>query len=147
LAIKRSGISVSLMGQELKKFLRAVEEEERNAIALGESSGPLLDLYETADNIMVEVDLPGIDVEDVEVFFLNGMLTIEGIKKERVDSAGRINYLCMERTFDSFRRTLKIVVPINPKAASAKYERGVLTVIFPKVKEKRGQAIKIQVIT
>jgi HSP20 family protein len=134
------------MGQELKKFLRAVEEEERNAIALGESSGPLLDLYETADNIIVEVDLPGIDAGDVEVFYLNGFLTIEGIKKERVDSTGRINYLCMERTFDSFRRTLKIAVPINPKAASAKYERGVLTVVFPKVHEKRGQAIKIQVI-
>jgi len=145
LAIKKGSVSVGLVGEELKKFLKAVEEEEQSSISLGETTGPLLDLYETADDIVVEVDLPGMDPAEVEVCFLHGLLTIEGVKKEKVEEDEKVNYLCMERSFETFRRVIKIAVPINPRGAGAVYSMGVLTVTFPKVKEKRGEAIKIPI--
>ncbi|MGA2193182.1 MAG: Hsp20/alpha crystallin family protein [Nitrospirota bacterium] len=145
MAIKKGGISVNLMGEELKRFLKILEEEERSTINLGETTGPLLDLYETAENIVVEADIPGVDLNDLEVCILHGLLTIEGVKKEKIEAAEKINYLCMERSFESFKRVIKIMVPINPKQARAVYSRGVLTITFPKVKEKRGEAIKIKV--
>jgi HSP20 family protein len=144
-AVKKTGISVSLMGAELKKFLQAVEMEERETINLGETAGPLLDLYETCDSIVIEADLPGIDPDKVEVWILNGILTIEGPKRKRVEEPGRVNYLCVERSYDAFRRILKITVPINPKKGAATYDRGILTITFPKVEEKRGEPIKIAV--
>lgn len=133
------------MGEEFKRFLKAMEAEERGSMVLGETGGPLLDLYETAEHIVVEADLPGIDIDDVDVGILNGVLTIEGVKRERIEEEEKINYLCMERSFENFKRTIKITVPFNPKAAKACYQRGVLTVVFPKVREKRGELIKIEV--
>lgn len=145
MAIKRSAISASFMGEEFKRFLKAMEAEERGDMALGETGGPLLDLYETADDIVIEADLPGIELDDVGVSILNGVLTVEGMKRERLNEQEKVNYLCMERSFENFKRTVKITVPFNPKAAKACYQKGVLTVVFPKVKEKRGELIKIDV--
>lgn len=145
MAVKRRGAGTSMVGEELKKILRILEQEERSSITLGETSGPLLDLYETADSIVVEADLPGIDPDEVEVCILHGLLTIEGVKREAVETCEKVNYLCMERSFEPFKRILKITVPINPKSGRASYARGVLTVSFPKVKEKRGETIKIKV--
>ncbi len=133
------------MGHELKKFLKAIEAEEKSSITLGETSGPLLDLYETAEAVVVEADIPGIDPDDVEISVLNGILTIEGMKKENVEEAHKINYLCMERSFETFRRIIRISVPINPKKATAVYSSGVLTVTFPKLKDKRGEVVVVKV--
>jgi HSP20 family protein len=143
--IKRSGFSIGVMGEEFKRFLKAMEVEERSSISLGETSGPLLDLYETADSVVVEADVPGITTEDVEVSFLHGVLTVEGVRRERLDEDEKVNYLCMERSFESFRRVLKLTVPVSPKDAKAVYSRGVLTLTFPKIKEKRGEVVKIKV--
>ena len=145
MAVKKTGISVSLMGSELKKFLQAIEREERETINLGETAGPLLDLYETTDSIIIEADLPGIDPEKIEVWILHGMLTIEGPKRRRLEEPGRVNYLCVERSYDAFRRVVKITVPINPKLGAATYDRGILTISFPKVEEKRGEPIRIPI--
>ena len=145
MAIKKFGISENVMGRELKRLLRAVEQEDRNSLALGETAAPLLDLYETADMIVVEADMPGVDPQEVEVSMLHGVLTIEGVKKEKVEEQGRVNYLCMERSFDTFKRILKINSPVNARNATASYNRGVLTVSFPKVADKRGEPIVIPV--
>ena len=145
MAIKKTGVTLNFMGEEFKRFLKALEVDERNSVALGETSGPLLDLYETADDIVIEADLPGIDPQDLDVSILNGLLTIEGVKRERVDETEKINYLCMERSFETFKRVIKITVPVNPKGASAHYQRGVLTVNLPKLKDKRGERIKVKI--
>ncbi len=145
MAIKKIGISENIMGRELKRLLRAVEQEERSSLNLGETAVPLLDLYETADMIVVEADMPGVDPQEVEISMLQGVLTIEGVKKEKVEEQGRVNYLCMERSFEVFKRILKINPPVNARNATASYSRGVLTVSFPKVTDKRGEPIVIPV--
>jgi len=145
MAIKKFGISENVMGRELKRLLRAVEQEDRNSLTLGETAVPLLDLYETADMIVVEADMPGVDPQEVEISILQGVLTIEGVKKDNVEEQGKVNYLCMERSFDSFRRILKISSPVNARNATASYSKGVLTVSFPKVADKRGEPIVIPV--
>jgi len=145
MAIKKFGISENVMGRELKKLLRAVEQEDRNSLTLGETAAPLLDLYETADMIVVEADMPGVDPQEVDISILHGVLTIEGVKKEKVEDQCRVNYLCMERSFDTFKRILKINAPVNARNATATYSRGVLTVSFPKVADKRGEPIVIPV--
>jgi HSP20 family protein len=144
-AVKKRGLTASLMGDELRQFIRAVSLEERSSMVLGETGGPLLDLYETPDDVVIEADLPGIGPEDMEISILHGVVTIEGVKREHIDEQDKINYLCMERSFESFRRTLRLSVPINPHNAKAQYARGVLTVTIPKIKEKRGLVVKVRV--
>ena len=145
MAIKKGGITIGMMGKELKKFLKAIEQEERSSIMLGETAGPLLDLYETADSIIIEVDVPGTDPDNIGVSYLHGFLSIEGMKRERAEEPGRMNFLCMERSFEAFKRIVKITTPINPKGGKASYVRGVLTIVFPKVEDQRGETIIIKV--
>ena len=144
MAVKKGIFPANMVGEELKNLLRLIEEEERNA-NLGETSGPLLDLYETKESVVVEADLPGIDPAEIALCMFHGFLTIEGMKRERQDEGEKMSYLCLERSFEPFKRIVRITVPINPKKARAVYARGVLKINFPKVEEKRGEPIRIKI--
>jgi HSP20 family protein len=106
-----------------------------------EGSLPLLDLYETEGNLVVEVDLPGIDPEDVLIKVFEDIVIIEGVKKENRGEE-RFKYLCMERSVESFRRIVKIPVPVRTNEGKASYNDGVVTLTFPKVKDR---VIKIRI--
>jgi HSP20 family protein len=107
-------------------------------------STPLLDLYEIADGLVVEVDLPGAVVEALRIVVSQNNLTIEGTRRTRGDAA-RGGYLRVERSSAAFHRMVSLPIPINPHAATARYERGVLTVTFPKIPDRRQNAIEIPV--
>jgi HSP20 family protein len=102
---------------------------------------PLVDVYETDDNLVLEMDLPGIDPEDVLIKVCEDVIIIEGIKRERLKEK-RLKYICMERSFENFRRLIKIPVPVNAVAGRAWYNHGVITLTFPKIKER---VIKIKI--
>ena len=114
------------------------------AEAREEQDYPLLDLLETPDQVVIEADLPGVKLEDISLSYLDGALIIEGRKREDTEK-GNVRYLCMERTFNRFKRTLQIPVPVNAASVKARYKNGVLTVTFGKVTEKRGRPIRIPV--
>ena len=98
-------------------------------------SFPLADLYETDDALVLEMDLPGIDPDDILIKVYEDVIIIEGVKKEsRKDR--KYKYVCMERSFESFRRMLRIPVPVNPAEGRAVYHNGVVMVTLPKVKER-----------
>ena len=145
MAVKKRGTSASLIGDEIRRFIRTVNMEERSSMVLGETAWPLLDLYETQEMLVIEADVPGMDPDDVDISILHGVITIEGVKKERIEGSEKINYLCMERTFETFRRILKFDVPIDPHGAKAHYTMGVLTVTIPRIQEKRGKVVKVKV--
>lgn len=102
---------------------------------------PFLDMYETGDCLVLEMDLPGIDPEDVLIKIYEDIIIIEGIKREKHEERS-FKYLCMERNFVSFRRMVKIPVPVDSTAGKASYNDGVITVTLPKIKDK---VIKIRI--
>jgi HSP20 family protein len=107
-------------------------------------STPLLDLYEVAGGLVIEVDLPGVAVADLRITVSQNNLTIEGAPRGRGEAA-RGGYLRVERSSAAFHRVVSLPIAINPHAATARYERGVLTVTFPKIPDRRQQAIEIPV--
>lgn len=145
MAVKKHGMSVGLIGEELADLLKAIDARHKSMMVLGDTGGPLLDIYETATELVIESDIPGIDPDDVEVSILGSTVTVEGVKRESLAETEKINYLCMERSFEGFRRIIKLTVPINPKDATASYVRGVLTVRLPKIQDKRGVVVKVKV--
>jgi HSP20 family protein len=104
---------------------------------------PSVDLYETDDSLVFEIDLPGINPDDVCIKVYDDIVIIEGIKRERREEK-KLNYLCVERKFNSFRRMLKIPIPVNSMAGKASYREGVITLRFPKLGNK---VFKIKVET
>ncbi|MGD1075303.1 MAG: Hsp20/alpha crystallin family protein [Thermodesulfovibrionales bacterium] len=96
---------------------------------------PAVDLYETDDSLVFEIDLPGIDPADVLIKVYDDIVIIEGVKRERREEK-RVNYLCVERKFCSFRRMFKIPTPVNSREGKASYSEGVITLTFPKLGDK-----------
>jgi HSP20 family protein len=103
---------------------------------------PVVDVYETNDSLVFEVDLPGISPDDVLVKVYDDIVIIEGVKRER--RGERRNYLCMERKFAGFRRILTMPIRVDAAAGKASYSEGVLMVRFPKL---RDAVIKIKIET
>lgn len=102
-----------------------------------EASGfqPLVDLYETEDSLVVEIDIPGVNSEDVLIKTCDDVLVVEGVRRESFGEK-RLKYICMERSLESFRRIIRLPVPVNCMSGRASYNEGVLTITFPKIRDK-----------
>ncbi|RPJ10815.1 MAG: Hsp20/alpha crystallin family protein [Deltaproteobacteria bacterium] len=117
---------------EIFTFLSTLEQ--------GESRGdndniPLVDIFETADNFVVEVELPGFERSDVSLSICCNMLVIEGVKREE-KGGQQVTYICVERSFGRFSRTVEIPPAVDINGIKAKYEKGLLSVTFPRLKDK-----------
>lgn len=108
------------------------------------SPGPLADLFETEDELVFEIDLPGVEPDKVCVRVYEDLLVVESAaeRPRGTASCGRLSFICSERECKSFRRVIKIPVAVNTQAGCAFYRHGVLTVTFPKLK---GKVIRIPV--
>ena len=106
---------------------------------------PNVDICETRDRIVVEVELPGVEASDVSVSFQGGNLRIQGIKREPAQSQKLLCYYCLERRYGRIDRTIQIGGIVNPKLARAHMENGILTVAFPRINDRRGDAVEIQI--
>ena len=117
---------------EVFNYLSAIEHKE----PYGEHEYmPLVDIFETAENFVVEIELPGFALEDISLSICCSTLVVEGIKRDEPRNCG-LNYICLERHFGRFCRTIEIPPAVDMKGISAKYKKGVLAVIFPKLHDK-----------
>ncbi len=103
---------------------------------------PPVDIYETAGDVVLEIEVPGIDPDKVQVSFTGGRLIVEGTKEEDTES-GRQNYLCMERSFGRFQRVIPLNRAVDLRRTRASYRLGIITIKLPKMQEKRGERIVI----
>ncbi len=99
---------------------------------------PLIDLYETDEDLIFKIDIPGIDINNISIKVYEDLLIIEGlwVMQRGEEISEGLKYLCMERSFKTVRRVLKIPIPVNTVAGTAFYENGVVTIKFPKLKDK-----------
>jgi len=101
---------------------------------------PAVDMRETDDSVIVEMDLPGVRAGDVGVTFDDGVLVIEGERKlEEMNGAAR-----RERMSGKFRRSFRFSLPIDAENIKAVIEHGVLTVTLPKAENARPRKIEVK---
>jgi len=106
---------------------------------------PNVDLCETKDSVTVRIELPGVDLADVSVTIQNGMLRIQGIKREPAVSQKLLCYYCVERTYGRFQREIRLDWVVDARQASGALENGVLTVELPKLPDRRGSSLGVPV--
>jgi HSP20 family protein len=87
--------------------------------------------WETAQSVIVRIELPGMRKEDIHVLVDHGRLRIRGIKRSSGEDEPRFYHL-MERAFGSFERSVPLPPNIDAEHAEVAYEEGVITVILPK---------------
>jgi HSP20 family protein len=93
---------------------------------------PMIDVCERETEIVIFVEMPGVDKSDVQLSWNQGVLIISGQKRQHLPPRGRSRYLCLERAYGQFRREIEINIPIDRKAAKAEMEHGLLRIRLPK---------------
>lgn len=113
----------------------------------GQESGawiPNADILETPDDLVVMVELPGVEAADLALSVHGGNVILRGDKRKS-DPDGSPRFHAAERPFGRFRRVINLGVPVNTHRAEAKLEHGLLRIRFPKVPNRRGQEVPIEV--
>lgn len=103
---------------------------------------PPIDVRETDDAYVVEVDLPGIDPKNIELLIEGRTLTIRGqITDEREEKQG--NYLLKERRVGQFMRAVALPGMVDVDNVASNFDNGQLTVTLPKAPQNRARRIEI----
>ena len=107
---------------------------------------PPIDVYETDSTLEISVDLPGVDPRSVRIIVKGSSILIAGDKAPR-RGRGDSSFHLVERGFGRFARSVRFSVPCDAVRARAVLEKGELRISVPKVSERRGRLIPIELKT
>lgn len=115
-------------------------------VALGERLwAPAMDMYETKDDLVVSLELPGVKEKEVQVSITNDVLTVRGERTQQQEVKDE-NYHRLERWFGKFERSIPLPMPIQTEKVKATYRDGVLEIKLPKAEAVKPKEIKIDVL-
>ncbi len=103
---------------------------------------PTIDVSETDDHVIVRAEVPGMDKKDINITMSDGLLTIQGEKKQEKEEE-KENYRFVERRYGSFSRSLRIPNGVDADKIDASYKDGVLKVAIPKSEPEKSRKIEI----
>ena len=105
---------------------------------------PPVDIFEDEHNIVLKVEVPGIDEKDLDIRIENNTITIRGERKFEKETKEE-NYHRVERRYGSFQRSFGLPNTVNPEQVTADYANGVLSVTLGKRAEAKPKQIKVNV--
>jgi HSP20 family protein len=130
------------MNQMYKLLDQALgEQASRSGATSAPAWAPPVDISELADTYVVTVELPGVKVEDLEIAFQDGLLTIQGERTLAQDTDEQFHVL--ERRYGQFRRSITLPLHVKADAIEASAEDGVLRVVVPKAEEVKPKRIEV----
>jgi HSP20 family protein len=105
---------------------------------------PHVDCYRSDEPpaVTVVVDLAGVDADGVEVSVTERTVVISG-ERRRPGLECRVSYRQMEIEYGPFQRRISLAEDVDPEAAVATYERGLLTVVLPLAQKPRTGRVSI----
>ena len=105
---------------------------------------PPVDIYETADGVVLKLELPGINKEDVSVEVKDNLLTLKGERlldpKIKDDQ-----YYRKERDFGKFNRSFSLQEPVKPDLIKASLKNGILTLEIPRPEEEKSKQVTVDI--
>ena len=123
-------------------------QREMNRLFDGYDSGtamsrfPALNVWGNADSVVVTAELPGLQVEDLDLSVVNNQLTLKGERKGDKPADDAVCHRC-ERETGSFVRTVRLPFAVENDQVAATYENGVLTITLPRQEATKPKRIEI----
>ncbi|MGB6403350.1 MAG: Hsp20/alpha crystallin family protein [Candidatus Sulfotelmatobacter sp.] len=108
------------------------------------SYAPPVDIYEDEHNIILKIEVPGIDEKDIDVRIENTTLTIHGERKIEKEEKEE-NFRRVERQYGEFTRSFTLPSSVDLAQVSALYNKGVLKINLAKKAEAKPKQIKVNV--
>ena len=130
-------------GDEMRRVLDQLEAK-RGPGAAAECS-PAVDIIETASTVEVLMDVPGVPREALQVVFARGALVIAGQKLPPACEHRDAAFHLAERAFGRFARVVRLSGALDAGRARAFLTGGELRVVVPRIAERRGHDIRIEV--
>jgi len=133
---------MTLHNQLERMFGDVFERGEKSDLDFG-SWLPPADLKEEGDKLILEMELPGIKKEDVDISVENNVLTVKGEKKFEKKNK-KENYHRIERSYGTFQRSFMLPVSVKNEEIGASLKDGVLTLTLPYAEEAKPKKIAIK---
>ena len=113
--------------------------------AAGRTWAPPVDLYETKDDLVLTMELPGVRDKDVTVSITGDLLTVKGERRLEHDAKEQ-QFLHVERVAGKFERLVQLPIPVQGDKVKATYRDGVLEIKLPKTEEIKPKEIKVDIL-
>ena len=105
---------------------------------------PPMDVVETKDEILCQIEVPGLSREDLDINIEGNLVTIRGEKKFEVGNDEKDSgYRHFERRYGRFERSFTMPRTVDTDRVSARHENGVLTIVLPKAEQARPRKVAI----
>jgi HSP20 family protein len=104
---------------------------------------PAVDIRETADNVLLTIDLPGLAPEEVEITLQDQILTIAGQRKLEKSVEGE-TLRRLERSYGAFSRSFSVPAHLAADKIDARFDKGILSLTLPKADTAKARRIEIK---
>jgi HSP20 family protein len=121
---------------------RAVAENESEDD--GTEGQLTVDVYQTADDIVVESAIAGVKPEDIDVNVTSDSISIRGARHHEQE-VRESDYLYQECYWGRFARSIILPQEIDPENAEVSFKNGILTVRLPKVNKRKTRKLKVRI--
>ena len=134
---------------ELERMRREMERiwdrfsSELSTSALERDWTPSLDLLETPDRLVAEVEVPGINPDEINISVTPDLLAVTGEKKQETGGQEK-NYHVRERAYGRFSRSIPLPTAVSPDLVEARCKDGILRITMGKSKAVKGKRIEVK---
>jgi HSP20 family protein len=105
---------------------------------------PLLDIKEDKEKFIIDIEVPGVDKNDLKISIKKDNLIIQGEKKEEKKKEEE-SYLRVERSYGNFMRSVNLPAEVNQSKITAQYNNGVLKITLPKIQKEKAKELEVKI--
>jgi HSP20 family protein len=105
---------------------------------------PSVDVSETEGAYQIKAEIPDVKKEDVKVTLEEGVLTIQGERKQEKEEKGK-RYHRVERSYGRFVRSFTLPDVVDEEKVKAEFKDGILNLALPKSEKAKPKAIEVKV--
>jgi HSP20 family protein len=130
---------IAAFQNEMSRFMNGLLEDNGRS---SQNWVPALDIWETDDEVVYALDLPGIPEDKISVELDDGALTITG-ERERTTEESQERFYRFERRYGTFSRTFGVPQGVGENDVRAEYNDGVLEVHVKKPEQPKPKRIQV----
>ncbi|MFW5968727.1 MAG: Hsp20/alpha crystallin family protein [Persicimonas sp.] len=140
----RSDWMSQMFRNELRNFLGDTARETRwRRARQARGVFPAVNLYDDGESFLMRAELPGVDLDDLDISAKADQVVIRGERTIETPEA-EANLHRREREGGTFRRALSLPQRIDPEKVSARFKHGVLEVLAPRAADQRPRKVEIE---
>ena len=133
---------------QFRNLMNLQQQMQQQLTSSGEDSygpwAPVVDIIEKGDDLVICAEVPGLELDDVDISIENNTLVLRGERKRKMEFEEKDAYR-LERTFGAFTRSFTLPRTVDSARISASYKNGVLELTLPKVEQVKPRKIEIKV--